>query len=259
MAVTSMLLSRRALMRGLTSLASATKSPVIAALPLAGRLKIDGDRRTHGAGNRHSILLDAVRPGHAELVDAVVVAPLEADRLVDFRRINAEIGCGRSRSRAHLPRGLAFLQRDPRHCGPIVRHRPCLIRACRRSADWRAAGGCARPYLQTFRQQFRHHGIDLRFGQDEIAHHHRRVAHRLERDPAAERKARLELDAVEADLEIGSGKSIAVNRAAYRRGAAKDEIDFLPVRFGRRRRFAHSRERDANTITVVARMLVLLR
>ena len=55
----------------------------------------------------------------AELVDAVVVAPLEADRLIDFSRIDAEIGCGRGRSSAHFPRSLAFLQRDPRHAGQL--------------------------------------------------------------------------------------------------------------------------------------------
>ena len=47
-------------------------------------------------------------------------------------------------------------------------------------------------------------------------------------DPTAERKARFELDAIEADLEIGPGKSIAVDRAAYHRRSAKNEIDFIP-------------------------------
>jgi len=90
--------------------------------------------------------------------------------------------------------------------------------------------------LQTLGQQLRHHGIDLRLRQHEIAHHHRRVAHGLECDPAAEREAGFELDPVEADLEIGARKSVAVNGPAHRRSAAEYEIDFLPVRFGRRRR-----------------------
>src|ERR1700677_2451171 len=45
-------------------------------LAVARRLKIDGDRRAHRAGNRHAVLLDAVRARHAVLIDPVIVAAL---------------------------------------------------------------------------------------------------------------------------------------------------------------------------------------
>ena len=53
-------------------------------------------------------------------------------------------------------------------------------------------------HLQALGKQLRHHRIDFAFGQDEIAHHHGRVAHRLERDPAAEGEAGLEGHSVQA-------------------------------------------------------------
>jgi len=40
--------------------------------------------------------------------------------------------------------------------------------------------------LQAVVDQLAHHGRDLLLSQHEIAHHHRLVAHRLERDPATE-------------------------------------------------------------------------
>jgi hypothetical protein len=90
-------------------------------LAVARRLKVDGDCRAHRAGNRHAVLLDAVRPRHAELIDAVVGAALESYGLIDVVRWNAEIGRSGSRSRAHLPWGLALLQRDACHSRQLFR------------------------------------------------------------------------------------------------------------------------------------------
>jgi hypothetical protein len=132
-----------------------------------------------------------------------------------------------------LPTGFGFLQGDPRHASQLFGI--ALAGYVHVKGRWTGAEQVVvhGRHLQTLREQLRDHRIDLSLGQNEIAHHHRCVAHRFERDPAAQGKAWLELDAVKADLEIGSGESIAVNRAAYRCGAAKCEIDFLPVRFGR--------------------------
>jgi hypothetical protein len=54
-----------------------------------------------------------------------------------------------------------------------------------------------RGHLETFSKQLAHHWIDLVLGQDEIAHHHGLVPHRLEREPAAEGEAGHEGHAVE--------------------------------------------------------------
>jgi len=86
--------------------------------------------------------------------------------------------------------------------------------------------------LQAFGQQLGQHGINFGFRQDEIAHHHGRVAHGFEGDPAAEGEARFDLDPIERDFEIGSRQSVAMNGPAHRGRAAKDQLDFLPVRFG---------------------------
>lgn len=87
-------------------------------------------------------------------------------------------------------------------------------------------------HLQAFGEEFRHHGIDLGLGQNEIAHHHGLVAHGREGDPSAQGEAGLELDTVKADLEIEPRKAVTVNRAADSGGPSENEIDFRPIRFG---------------------------
>ena len=42
----------------------------------AGGLEIDGDRRAHGAGQRHALIGDRLGARNTELVDAAVVLPL---------------------------------------------------------------------------------------------------------------------------------------------------------------------------------------
>ena len=42
--------------------------------------------------------------------------------------------------------------------------------------------------LEATLEQLRHHGVDLGLQEHEVAHRHRHVPHRLERDPAAERE-----------------------------------------------------------------------
>jgi hypothetical protein len=64
-----------------------------------------------------------------------------------------------------------------------------------------------------------HDRSDLVHGQHEIPHHHALVAHFLEGEPAAERKAGFQLDAVQSDLQIGARQADAVD-VARRRSAA---------------------------------------
>jgi hypothetical protein len=52
--------------------------------------------------------------------------------------------------------------------------------------------------------QLLHYRADFVLGKNEIAHDHRDIAHRRKRKPRAERKRRLELDAVERDVRVGT-------------------------------------------------------
>ena len=66
---------------------------------------------------------------------------------------------------------------------------------------------------------------------EQIAHHHGLVTHWLEGKPTAEREARLQLDAVERDLEISARQADAIDPARSRRaGLSKRLADaHLPV------------------------------
>jgi hypothetical protein len=55
--------------------------------------------------------------------------------------------------------------------------------------------------------------------QDEVTHHHGPFAHFLESQPAAERKAGLQLDPVQSDFEIGARQAHAVDATQRRRAA----------------------------------------
>jgi hypothetical protein len=85
--------------------------------------------------------------------------------------------------------------------------------------------------------EFGHNRLDFGFEEDEIAHHHRltahcATAHSLERNPAAERQYRFDADIIEPHVEIGTGKTVAMNIAGHHRGLSADcFIDFLPVNF----------------------------
>ena len=86
-------------------------------------------------------------------------------------------------------------------------------------------------HLDPARRKFRHDRIDLGFGQHEIAHHHALIAHLLEGEPAAEREAGFQLDAVERDLQIGARQPDAIDAARCRRtGLSKRLADLgLPL------------------------------
>ena len=74
-------------------------------------------------------------------------------------------------------------------------------------------------------------GVDLVHRQHEVAHHHALVAHLLEGQPAAERKAGFQLDAIQRDLQIGARQAHAVDATRRRRaGLSKSLADLrLPV------------------------------
>src|SRR5438874_11656333 len=59
-----------------------------------------------------------------------------------------------------------------------------------------------------------HDRRDLVLGQHEIAHHHGLLAHRLERDPSTQCKARPDADAVDRYLEISSWEAYALDASA---------------------------------------------
>jgi hypothetical protein len=84
-------------------------------------------------------------------------------------------------------------------------------------------------HLDAARRKFRHDRIDLDFGQHEIAHHHALIAHLLECEPAAEREAGLQLDAVECDLQIGARQADTVDAAGCRHAALSKRLGDLRV------------------------------
>ena len=85
-------------------------------------------------------------------------------------------------------------------------------------------------------EELLHHRIDLVMGQDQVAHDHRLIAHRLEGEPGAEREARLDVDAVERDLQVRARQADAIDAARRDRAfLAECLADRLPVRLGRSR------------------------
>jgi hypothetical protein len=82
------------------------------------------------------------------------------------------------------------------------------IKSCRAGAQQMIVD---RRNLESALEQFCHDWIDLRFEQNEVAHHHCLVMHRHERDPTAERERRLDRHAVERYLEVGARESVAMD------------------------------------------------
>jgi hypothetical protein len=78
-----------------------------------------------------------------------------------------------------------------------------------------------------------HHRVHLLLQQDEIAHHHRTIADRLEGEPAAKRKASLQRDAIEAHLQIRARQSHAVDTASLDGARLAERLaDRVPVGLG---------------------------
>ena len=77
--------------------------------------------------------------------------------------------------------------------------------------------------------QLGHDRVDFALEQHKVTHRHRHVPHRLEGDPAAERKGRPDRHAVERDLKVRAGKTPAMNRAADGSRSAKNPVDLGPV------------------------------
>ena len=67
------------------------------------------------------------------------------------------------------------------------------------------------------REQLRHHRVDLILGEHEIAHHHRGVAFRLEREPAAECEGRQQRHAIDRHMQIGAREAVAMHVPWHRR------------------------------------------
>ena len=89
--------ARSARMTGFTSSAVSTKSPVIAALPppVGWKLMAVG-RPSARPAELHAAFADRIAARHAELVDAAVILALDADDLVELRRVEIDRGrCSR--------------------------------------------------------------------------------------------------------------------------------------------------------------------
>src|SRR5215470_14041737 len=83
--------------------------------------------------------------------------------------------------------------------------------------------------INTAFDQLSHDWIYFALKQDEVAHHHRHVPHRLERGPAAESECRADRYAVERHLQVGSRKAVAMNGTADRARPAENAIDLGPI------------------------------
>ena len=137
-----------------------------------------------------SILMLSPR-GYTELIDAAIRLAFGADRRVDLRRIEIDASARRCglRWRLGIEWGFSLLQsgaNEPRKLSRVAG--PCDMHVKRRrigAQQMVVQGG----HLKALGKQLAHHRIDLAFGEDEVAHHHRLVPHRLEGYPAAEGEA----------------------------------------------------------------------
>ena len=68
-------------------------------------------------------------------------------------------------------------------------------------------------HLKALGEQLAHHRVDLAFSENEIAHHHRLVAHGLEGHPSTEGEAGFEVYAVKRNAEIAAGQPVAMHVA----------------------------------------------
>ena len=94
-------------------------------------------------------------------------------------------------------------------------------------------------HFNALRKQLAHHRIDLAFRQDEVAHHHGLVPHRLEGDPAAEGEARFERHSIKRNVKVAAEQPIAMHVARDGSRPGQDRVDKEPVRLCRLRRHAH--------------------
>src|SRR5579883_2643277 len=84
--------------------------------------------------------------------------------------------------------------------------------------------------LQPLCEKFGYDRVDFRFRENEIAHHHRLVPHRLEGQPAAEREVWLERDAVERDFQVGPRQTDAVDAVRLHRALLVERLgNFAPI------------------------------
>ena len=153
--------------------------------------------------------------GMPKLIDAAVRLTFVADRGVDLRRVEIDAPA-RSRHlswRLDIERRLSLLQGGANELGKLSGVAcPFDMHVKRRRVGAQQVimqGG----HLNALGKQLAHHRIDFAFGEDEVAHHHRFVPHRLEGEPAAKGKARFEGHSVEGNLEVAAGQPVAMHLA----------------------------------------------
>ena len=81
-------------------------------------------------------------------------------------------------------------------------------------------------------EQFDHDGRDFRVEQYQVAHQHGFSLHGRKSDPSSERQCRFDRDAVQRDVQVGAGQSVAVHFTTDRCGLAQRSIYLLPVDVG---------------------------
>ena len=86
------------------------------------------------------------------------------------------------------------------------------------------------------REEASQNRVHLGMRQNEVAHDHHLIAHRLKRRPRTEREGRFDRDAIEGDRKIAPGKREPVHAICRdRAGSTKRRIDLAPVRLRHRR------------------------
>ena len=203
-------------MTGFTSFPVSTKSPVMAAFPspVGWKLIAVANPMRPDRSDRHFILDNRVPARHTKLIDATVRLAFGADDLIELRGIEIDswrrAGCGWCRKRRFACRqGFA---NDVSHFRGIAVAADMHVEGRGIGAQQMIVNG---GNLDAAFDQLGHYGIDFGFEEDEIAHCHRAVMHRLEGDPSAQGQGWLDGDAIERYRKIGAGKAVTMNVARY--------------------------------------------
>src|SRR5262252_10902602 len=203
-------------------------------LAAAGWLEVDAGRTPHDrCAYGHPLLADRIAAGYVDRINTAVVGALTAEDLINLGSIEIDrwrLAGGRRRERrlAHRQGVMDGL----RHLYGIAMSADMHV-----ERQWLGAQQVIvdRGNIHAAFDQLGHNWADLGLEQHKVAHHHGHITHRLESDPAAERKCRSDRHAVECDLQVRSWKAVAMNGAANRSRSAEDSVDLGPIyalRFG---------------------------
>ncbi len=200
----------------------------------AQRLEVDRDGRPHGRRRLHAAAVDRLAPRKVVLQDAAVQLALGADRTVDGR--NVELGRdGRGRSGRRRSREGCVAQGQARVQGGCELHRIAVrfhvhVHGRRFGAQQVVVQGGD---LEAAGLQLRHYRVDLRMGQDQVAHDHGLVPHGLEGDPGAQSEAGLQRHAIEGHRQVRPWQGHLVDPAGLHRARLAQRLAHgVPVGLG---------------------------